>query len=387
MRVALTVVVVALFGAGGFYGYRSWNVSSQERAYHMGAVERGEIVETVTATGTIEPMLTVLVGSQVSGTVVKWYTDFNQEVRKGELLAELDQESLGATVAQRTANVAVTKARAEEEAARLKDAQLDLARITRAHAKQSASDDELGEAQTRVEATLAALHAAEAQIEVARAELLAAQIQFDKTIIRSPIDGVVISRNIDAGQTVAASLTAPTLFTIANDLRHMRVNAAVSETDIGRIREGMPTSFRVDAYPKRRFHGVVTQVRYAETVVANVVTYETLIDVENADLALRPGMTATIRFEVQRVENVLKVPNAALRFDPNRSFRPAAVWTQGRAEPPKPRVFMPSGDTLLEVDVERGITDGSFTQILTGNLKEGDVVVVGWDLSKRRVRP
>jgi len=387
MRLAIKVVFVALLGTAGFYGYRAWNDPTQEHAYHRGRVERGEIVATVTATGTIEPVLKVLVGSQVSGTVVKWYADFNQEVSEGDVLAELDQAQFAATITQRKANVAVAVAHAEEEAAKLKDAQLDLARIVRAHAAQSASDDELGEAQTAVDGTLAALHAAQAEIEVAQAELHAAQIQFDKTIIRSPIDGVVISRNIDAGQTVAASLSAPTLFTIANDLRRMRVNAAVSETDVGQVRENMPASFRVDAYPERRFQGVVTQVRYAETVVDNVVTYETLIEVENDDLALRPGMTATVRFEVQRVENVLKVPNAALRFDPERSFRPAAVWTQGRAEPPKPRVFVPVADQLNQVDVEPGITDGAFTQILGGALEDGDIVVVGWDLSSRRARP
>lgn len=370
--------------AGSYYAYDHWTAEDGAQFYRVGQVQRGEVVATVTATGNVEPVLRVLVGSQVSGTVVKWYTDFNQSVHAGDVLAELDQGQFAATIDQRKAAVAVDKAKVEQARADLTDAELNLHRIEGAFAKNSATKNELGEVQARVDGATAALHAAQAQVEVSEAALEAAQIQFDKTIIRSPIDGVVISRDVDAGQTVAASLNAPTLFEIANDLRRMRVNAAVSETDIGQVHEGMAVTFRVDAYPKRRFHGVVTQVRYAETVVDNVVTYETLIDVDNPDLALRPGMTAVVDFEVQRVDNVLKVPNAALRFDPNRNFEAPKVRSRGRAEPPKPRVYIKNGEKLVKVDIEPGITDGSYTQVLSGDLKEGQEVIVGWDLSKRR---
>lgn len=384
MRAFIVLVLIAAVCAGGYYAYDHWTAEQGAQFYRVGQVQRGEVVATVTATGAVEPVLRVLVGSQVSGTVVKWYSDFNQAVHAGDVLAELDQGQFAATIDQRKAAVAVDKARVEQARADLTDAELNLHRIEGAFAKNSATKNELGEVQARVDGATAALHAAEAQVEVSEAALEAAQIQLDKTIIRSPIDGVVISRDVDAGQTVAASLNAPTLFEIANDLRRMRVNAAVSETDIGQVRESMAVTFRVDAYPKRKFHGVVTQVRYAETVVDNVVTYETLIDVDNPDMALRPGMTAVVDFEVQRVDNVLKVPNAALRFDPNRNFEAPQVRSRGRAEPPKPRVYIKKGEKLVKVDIEPGITDGSYTQVRSGDLKAGQEVIVGWDLSKRR---
>lgn len=212
-------------------------------------------------------------------------------------------------------------------------------------------------------------------MQAAEADRRAAEIELGKTIIRSPIDGVVISRDVDAGQTVAASLQAPTLFTIANDLTKMQVNAAVSETDIGKVYEGMEAEFRVDAYPQRRFRGTVAQVRYAETVVDNVVTYTTLINVDNPDLALRPGMTATILFEVARAEDVLLVPNAALRFNPQADTE--VTWNRpGRGQPVRPRVYRLEDGALVEVPVELGLNDGSFTEIRAGPLREGDKVVV-----------
>jgi len=185
----------------------------------------------------------------------------------------------------------------------------------------------------------------------------------------------VISRSVDEGQTVAASLSAPTLFTIANDLSKMRVNAAVNETDIGTVREGMPTEFRVDAFPGRRFRGTVAQVRYAQTVVDNVVTYTTLVDVDNSDLSLRPGMTATILFQVAKAENVLIVPNAALRFNPEVKPADANPNRPGRGQKLQSRVHRLEGDNLVEVPVELGLNDGSFTEIKSGELKAGDRVV------------
>ena len=251
-----------------------------------------------------------------------------------------------------------------------------LIRIEDAFKRSAASSFEIETAKASHKAATAAVSAATAQVAEAEAQLLSARIELDKTVIRSPIDGIVISRNIDEGQTVAASLSAPTLFTIANDLRKMRVNAAVSETDIGNIREGMETEFRVDAYPKRKFRGVVTQVRFAETVIDNVVTYQTLIDVDNAGLLLRPGMTATIMFEIERADDVLTTPNAALRFDPDRKPMQANNRRPGRGAAIKPRVFTLADGQLREVEVELGINDGSFTQIVAGELKEGDRVVV-----------
>ena len=211
-----------------------------------------------------------------------------------------------------------------------------------------------------------------------------ARVELDKTIIRSPIDGVVISRDVDEGQTVAASLSAPTLFTIANDLTKMRVNANVNETDIGNVREGMAAEFRVDAFPNRRFRGTVSQVRYAQTVVDNVVTYTTLIDVDNPDLSLRPGMTATILFEVDKADDVLVVPNAALRFNPQAVTAAAETdWRRPqRVQPIKSRVFRLEGAELVEIPLELGLNDGSFTAVKSGGLKDGDQVVIEQEMSR-----
>lgn len=376
MRAALILITLTALSAGGFYGYQALHGPDDAPQFKTAALQRGTIVSTVTATGVVEPLVKVLVGSQVSGIVEAWYADFNQEVKLGEVLAELDQDRIEATIAQREASVAVTKARVQESQARLSEAALELTRIEDAFKRTAASSFEIETAKASRAAAAAAVSAAKAQVAEAEAQLLSARIELDKTIIRSPIDGIVISRDIDKGQTVAASLSAPTLFTIANDLRKMRVNAAVSETDIGNIREGMETEFRVDAYPKRRFRGVVTQVRFAETVIDNVVTYQTLIDVDNADLLLRPGMTATIMFEVDRADDVLMTPNAALRFDPDRKPMRVNNRRPGRGTPIKPRVFTLAGGQLREVEVELGINDGSFTQIVAGKLKEGDQVVV-----------
>jgi HlyD family secretion protein len=368
-----------MLSAGAYYGYDRLQPNGDGLAYETADAHVTDIVSTAVATGTLEPVVKVLVGSQVSGTVVQWYADFNQEVTQGFVLAELDQDLIKATVDQRSAALAVAVARVQESDARVTESQLELDRIERAYKVNGASDFERDKTRATVAATQATQRAAQSQQAAADAELRAAQIQFEKTIIRSPIDGIVISRDVDAGQTVAASLSAPTLFTIANDLRNMRVSAAVSETDIGRISEGMSTTFRVDAYPAKQFSGVVSQIRYAETVVDNVVTYETLIDVENPELLLRPGMTATITFEIARADEVLAVPNAALRFDPQH--KPQAVhWRPGRAEPMQQRVFKLNGvEGLVEVPVVLGLNDGSMTQVLSGDLAAGDIVVTGLD--------
>jgi HlyD family secretion protein len=376
MRALIVVVVLVALGSGGWFGYQRWMAPADQPTYRTAEVKRGNVVQTVSATGTVEPLVNVLVGSQVSGTITRWYADFNQQVKEGFVLAELDQDRFKAQVEQRHAAVAVAKAHVEEAQAKLGTAKLERGRLEYAFERQAASDFEVKTAQAAEEAALAALHAAQAQLQADEADERMAEIELSKTVITSPIDGVVISRDVDAGQTVAASLSAPTLFTIANDLTKMRVNAAVNETDIGVVHEGMEAEFRVDAYPNRRFRGRVSQVRYAQTVVDNVVTYTTLVDVDNPDLSLRPGMTATIMFEVAKAEDVLMVPNAALRFDPQTV--PAEInWRRpGRGKPMQPRVFRLDGSALVEVPVELGLNDGSFTEVKSQLLSQGDPVVV-----------
>jgi len=389
MRTAVIIIAASTVTlGGGYFGYHAVSGGSQPQSYKTAVVDRGTLVSTVTAIGTVEPILRVVVGSQVSGTVMSWHADFNQTVKQNEVLAELDQDQIKATITQRTAALAAAVAGAAEENARLTKAKLSLELIQRAYEQNSASNNELAIARADELAARAAEQAARARIDLAAAEVRAAEIQLDKTIIRSPIDGVIISRDVDVGQTVAASLSAPTLFTIANDLRDMRVSAAVSETDIGRVHEGMATEFRVDAYPKLRFRGSVTQVRYAETVVDNVVTYVTLIDAPNPDLLLRPGMTATVRFEVETAEDVLRVPNAALRFDPARQqTRQTGRWSKPqRARALKPRVYRLASGGLEEVELELGISDGTYTEVRGGELNAEDVLVTGRDLTAGRSR-
>ncbi len=378
MKAIGVLLVLAALGAGGWYGYQTWLKPHDEIKFRTAAIRRGTVVSTVSATGAIEPLVKVLVGSQVSGTVTRWYADFNDRVTEGFVLAELDQDRFKAQLEQRRAAALVAKARVEEAQARVTTATLDRQRVEIALSRDAASAFELDTAKAEEEAAVASLHAAQAQLEAAEADSRMASIELEKTIIRSPIDGVVISRDVDAGQTVAASLSAPTLFTIANNLSKMRVNANVSETDIGKVREQMPVEFRVDAFPGRAFRGIVAQVRYAETVVDNVVTYTTLIDVDNEDLALRPGMTATIVFEVAKTADTLIVPNAALRFDPAASrAADTGGWARpARATPMKPRVFKLDGEKLEEVSIEIGLNDGAFTAISSDTLKEGDQIVV-----------
>lgn len=374
VKALVTVMVLALVGAGGYLGFQNWYARKPATTYKTVPVRRISLVSTVTATGNLEPILKVLVGSQVSGTVTRWYADFNQKVEQDFVLAELDKDRFQATLDQRKAALSAAQARVEVARATLADAKLKREHAEANRAQHAATELEFQEAKIAEEQALASLHAAEAEVEQASAEARLAQVDVDRTIIRSPISGIVISRDVDAGQTVAASLSAPTLFTIANDLAKLRVNAAVSETDIGKITEGAKADFRVDAYPDRRFHGVISQVRYAETIVDNVVTYTTLIDVDNSDLALRPGMTATISFEIDRAENVLAVPNAAMRFSPDAKLD-LEPGRPGRARKAQPRVFRLDNGNLVEVSIEPGLTDGSHTEIRSGDLKEGDHVV------------
>ncbi|MFH1110636.1 MAG: efflux RND transporter periplasmic adaptor subunit [Planctomycetota bacterium] len=376
LRATLVLIVLALLSAGGYLGFRTWADRKPPITYKSAPAARGTLVSTVTATGNLAPLVKVLVGSQVSGTVTRWYADFNQRVEQGFVLAELDKDRFKATVDQRQAAAKAAKARVEESRAALADTTLKRQHAEVNFGQNAATELELAETRVAEQQAEASLHAAEAEVERAEAEARLAAVDLDRTVIRSPISGVVISRNVDAGQTVAASFTSPILFTIANDLTKMQVNAAVSETDIGKIGEGGGADFRVDAYPERRFHGVVSQVRFAETIVDNVVTYITLIDVDNPDLALRPGMTATVSFEVARADNALIVPNAAMRFNPVAGPADSDFRRPGKARKMQPRVFKLDAGRLVEVPIEPGLTDGSFTEVRSGELQEKDAVVI-----------
>jgi len=377
MRIFGIILVLAALGGGGYYGYQKWQGDDVRSEFVVATLSRGNITKTVSATGTVEPLVKVVIGSQVSGQILKWYTDFNAPVTEGMVMAELDPQRFVSARDQALADLAIAKAGEEEARVRFKDLERERDRIARLRLSFTASENEQLVAAAAADAAQAALLGAKARVESAEALLRAVEVDLDRTTIRAPMDGVVISRDIDVGQTVAASLQAPTLFTIANDLSNMQVNANVSEADIGLIKEGMTSSFTVDAYPTRTFHGTISQIRYNATVLDSVVTYVTLIQVKNEDLALRPGMTANVTFEVAKAEDVIKLPNAALRFNPappQPNQPPVSTQNSGG-----PTIYTMVNGRPRAIPVKIGLSDGSFTELVQGELREGGEVITDRD--------
>jgi HlyD family secretion protein len=365
MRLSRTIgiVVVLALAGGGYAWYHASNGDGGPR-YRLARVERGPLQAVVVASGTLNAVTTVQVGSQISGQVKEIYADFNTPVKKDQIIARIDPSTYELRVSQASADVeaaksAVTVARSQfaaqmAEAGRVKvnlaDAQRDYERKKMLVAKNFISPSDRDKAKTLLDATREQLKSVEAQIKVSRAQigsalaavkqrealLKQAQVDLERTIIRAPVDGTVILRNVDAGQTVAASLQAPVLFTIAQDLRDMQVEAAIDEADVGRLQVGQTASFTVDAFPRRSFSGEIRQIRKSPQNVQNVVSYTVVISAANPDLALLPGMTANVRVVVDQRDNALKVPNAALRFRPPGATEPApaaaAAAPQARAQ-------------------------------------------------------
>jgi HlyD family secretion protein len=284
--------------------------------YATAAVDRGDVIEVVGATGTVQAVTTVQVGSQVSGTIQSLHADFNSVVRKGEVLARLDPSLLQARVEQARANLISARANLDRSRAMVEDTRQKYARAQELAAQQLLPQSDLETAKSNQDAAAAQVKASQAAVSQAAAALNQAQVDTAHTVIASPIDGVVIARNVDVGQTVAASLQAPVLFVIAQDLRQLQVNASIDEADVGRVKEGQEVDFRVDAFPDQTFPGRVQQVRLQPTTVQNVVTYNAIISVENPGQRLMPGMTATVSIVVRRADGVLRMPASALRFRP-----------------------------------------------------------------------
>lgn len=378
MKTITIVAALVLLSGGGWFGYNHFLADEPAAGFVTEPLVRGDIVRTVAATGTIEPLVKVIVGSQVSGNILKWHTDFNAEVKAGDVLARLDPARFQTVCAQAKANLALAKAREEELRVRFKDAERERLRIDNLRRQSNASENELYVAKAEEDATRAAWHGAQAGVESAAAQLGAAEVDLEWTVIRSPIDGVVIARNIEDGQTVAASLQAPELFVIANDLKRMQVNANVSESDIGLIHEGGPASFRVDAYPTRTFAGTISQIRHDASDLDGVVTYVTLIEVHNDDLALRPGMTANVTFEVAKAEQVVCIPNAALRFNPTPQGATRGPPAR-KTGPRKPTVYILEAGQSVKKEIQTGLSNGRVTELRGGELKEGDVVITDRD--------
>jgi len=343
-RFSIIAIILIAVAAGSVAAFKVFNEKGSNHKFRTMKVERGEISSAVTATGTINPVVNVLVGSQVSGMIKALYADFNSRVKEGDVIAQIDPAIFQAQVEQGRANVLNARAGLTNAQANLKNAQANLiksevsvidtkrtldrnlklaemkvvaqAALDTAQAGYDSAVAQVDASKAQIEVARAQVESAKAQVEQARAALKVSETNLRYATIRSPVSGVVISRNVDVGQTVAASLQAPTLFTIAKDLTQMQVDTNVSEADIGRIAVGQEANFTVDAYPERTFRGKVSEIRNAPTTIQNVVTYDVVIQVDNKDLMLKPGMTANVSVLIVHKTGVLKIPNPALRFQP-----------------------------------------------------------------------
>jgi HlyD family secretion protein len=366
LKTSLIVSVVVSIVAAAAYVY--WPKSSKaESRFVTEKVERGPLTQSVAANGTLNPVILVNVGSQVSGIVKTINADFNDQVKAGQILLELDPALFRAQMQQSSANV-------ESARATLELAQVNESRMRGLYAQEFASKQEL-------DAAVQALKAAKAQLALSEAQALRDRTNLAYTIIRSPVSGTVVSRQIDVGQTVAASFTAPVLFQIANDLSKMQINSNFAEADIGNIKPEQTANFSVDAFPGQQFKGKVRQVRLNPTTLQNVVTYNVVIDVDNPGNKLLPGMTAYVSVITAQKQEVLKVPNGALRFRPSKDLLTKKDGEQRERKPPPPGTLRGSvvvvlGTEMKQVSVLLGASDGKFTEVVEGDLKENDATVV-----------
>ncbi len=425
-RVLLWVGSLALLVAIGLGGWR-WRQLHQPPpvTYETVPASKRHVVGRVTATGTLLATVTVTVGTQVSGRIAKLFADYNSPVKKGQLIAKIDPLLFQAALEQAHANYVSAQASLKSAHATADGAKKQAQREEELQKESLAAQQDVDNAESAAQVAEAQVDVAAATVEQTQAMLHQAQTNLSYTDIISPIDGTVISRSVDVGQTVAASLQAPILFTIAEDLTKMQVNTNVSEGDVGRLEEGMPASFTVDAYPGERFRGKISQIRNAATTVSNVVTYDAVIDVANEDLRLRPGMTANATVTYADKRDVLAVPNSALRFRPPAEANlpkpsasasggghwhdvgaasgqgdgdaPRAARAQGQAVPregtagegrgagggregrergePK-AVWVLRDGAPVQVPIKPGLSDGAYTEITNDDLKEGDAVIV-----------
>ncbi len=354
-KIILLITLMLILG-GGFYAWKKTRTIPVSQQYKTSAIERGDLTQTVSANGTLNPVILVNVGTQVSGTVKKLYVDFNDRVKAGQVLAELDPSLFNAQVAQSRANLANAKA--------------SLVLDTANEARSRALFKEGYIARQDLDTAIQAKKSAQAQVNLARAQLKRDITNLNYSIIRSPVSGVVIDRQIDVGQTVAASFQTPTLFRIAQDLRNMQIDSSYAEADIGNIRVGQEARFTVDAFPGHIFGGKVSQVRLNATVQQNVVTYDVVVSVDNPEQVLKPGMTAYVNIVVAERKNVLLLPNAALRFklEGEKKVRKR----QGEVT-----VYVIREGRLVPVSVKTGITDNKMTEVIGGEIKSGDLAVTG----------
>jgi HlyD family secretion protein len=400
--------IIGMLGVliGGFFVYRT--VTNQKKnvlRFETARIERGPVIAKVTASGTLSALVTVQVGSQVSGRIKELFVDFNSPVTKGQVIARIDPQLFQAALAQARANYLASQGDLKKAKAQAVDAEHQFQRNKSLAERKLIAQADLDTSQANADAAKAQVDSDIGKVEQARAALYQAEVNLQYTTIVAPINGVVISRSVDVGQTVAASLQTPTLFTIAEDLRKMQVDTSVAEADVGKIQAGMMATFTVDAYPNETFTGTVRQIRNAAQTVQNVVTYDAVIDVANPDLKLRPGMTANATFIYAEKQDILRIPNAALRFHPTSQMLPQAAGANGsppsgQGNPGNPaapsatsgttktatagKVDQSIGKTIWvltqgeskSIVVKTGITDGTLTEVSGDNIREGDQVII-----------
>ena len=400
-RVLLTAAALLLAGGAGFAYWRMGG-DSAEAPFVTTPVQRGSITQIVSSTGTLQAVVTVQVGSQVSGTIDKLFANFNSKVKAGQVVAQLNQDKFKAAVDQAKANLIAAQSNFAKSKVSVEDASRTLERTRELRKRELTAQSELDAAQTSYDAATAQVEVNKAQVAQAQAAINQVSVDLNNTTIRSPVDGIVISRNVDVGQTVAASLQAPTLFTIANDLANMEVHSNVDEADVGNVWEGQEVTFTVDAFPARRFRGKVLQVRNAPINVQGVVTYNAVVRIDNKELLLKPGMTANVQFLVSRQEDVLTIPNMAMRFKPpDQKDEAQDLLRQERSRTAKPvgtrrtsraagagsgggggrgnrsvTVYVLKGNRAQPVEIQLGITDGSRTEVRAGDLNEKDPLII-----------
>ena len=354
-------------------GYKMLNRSAGGTVYKTQKIENGDIMESITASGTINPLSTVSVGSQASGRIAEIYVDYNSVVKKGQLLALIDQENAKATVQQREAALEIAKAQVTVEENNIKYYKKALNRISKLNASKYSTEKDLEAAERDYDNSVAQLALEQAQVKQAQASLNSAQTELSYTEIKAPVDGIVISKAVEVGQTVAASFETPELFSVAEDLTKMQIEASVVEADIAKVKEGQKVRFIVDSYSDDYFYGTVTQVRNEATTTSNVVTYTVVIGIDNTDMKLKPGMTANVEIITAEEKGVMLVPNQALRFyiddsDTAKRYKDRGVWIIKNGHPER-------------VTVKIGVSDDDNTQILESTLKIGDEVIVSKELS------
>ncbi|SDH21225.1 efflux RND transporter periplasmic adaptor subunit [Nitrosomonas sp. Nm132] len=363
---SIILLIILVFGA--IYGYTNQKLASEKEEYRTRIVDRGDIAQIISANGTLTPLELVNVGTQVSGTVSKIYVDFNDQVKTSQILAELDPALLKAQLQQSEANF-------KSAQATLKNVTSKVTRSRILLQKGFISNEALDEIEQQ-------LDIAHAQVAISKANVERDRANLNYSVIRSPISGIVVARDVNVGQTVAASFQTPTLFQIARDLRQMQINISVAEADIGQIHADQELSFTVDAFKEREFTAFVKQIRMNPTIQENVVTYNVVATVINDDGTLLPGMTANVRFIVSQKSAVLRIPNAALRYKPSNEIS-VSIRSSAR-QSHQSLLYRLGNKAAIPINVVTGITDGNFTEMISGDLKEGDELIISDTASKKQ---